>query len=48
MINPKAVPLVEEEFVESSDPTILVARTPRSPPRTPTLWRKYWQEVRAG
>jgi spermidine/putrescine transport system substrate-binding protein len=48
MINPKAVPLVDEEFVESSDPRILEGAHPEVAPANADLWRKYWQEVRAG
>ena len=48
MINPKAVPLVDEEFVESSDPTILEGAHAEVAPENADTWREYWQEVRAG
>lgn len=48
MINPKAVPMVDEEFVESSDPTILEGAHAEVAPENADTWRKYWQEVRAG
>jgi len=48
MINPEAVPLVDEEFVESSDPRILEGAYAEVAPANADLWRKSWQEVRAG
>jgi spermidine/putrescine-binding protein len=48
MINPLAVPLVDPEFAESSDPRILVGAHPEVAPENADLWRKYWQEVKAG
>jgi spermidine/putrescine-binding protein len=48
MINPEAVPLVDEEFVESADPRILVGAHAEVAPANADLWREYWQEVRAG
>jgi len=48
MINPEAVPLVEDEFIETSDPRILKGAHAEVAPENADLWRKYWQEVRAG
>ncbi len=48
MINPEAVPLVDEDFIESSDPRILEGAHPEVAPENADLWREYWQEVRAG
>ncbi|GAA2134619.1 PotD/PotF family extracellular solute-binding protein [Nocardioides bigeumensis] len=48
MINPEAVPLVEPEFAESSDPRIIEGAYPEVAPANADLWRKSWQEVRAG
>jgi spermidine/putrescine transport system substrate-binding protein len=48
MINPKAVPLVDPEFAESSDPRILEGAHPETAPENADVWRKAWQEVKAG
>jgi len=48
MINPKGVDLVDEEYIESSDPRSLEGAHPEVAPENADLWREYWQEVRAG
>lgn len=48
MINPEAVPLVDDEFIESSDPRILEGAHAEVAPENADVWREYWQEVRAG
>jgi hypothetical protein len=48
MTNPEAVPLVEDEFIESSDPRILEGAHAEVAPENADTWREYWQEVRAG
>jgi len=48
MINPKAVPLVEPEYTESSDPRVLEGAHPETAPENADVWRKAWQEVKAG
>lgn len=48
MINPEAVPLVEEEYLESADPGWLEGAHAEVAPENADLWREYWQEVRAG
>ena len=42
------MPLVDEEFIESADPRILEGAHAEVAPENADLWRKYWQEVRAG
>lgn len=48
VINPNAVPLVEDEFLESADPARLEGAHAEVAPENADLWREYWQEVRAG
>lgn len=48
MMNPNGVALVDPDFEESSDPGALEGAHPEVAPENADLWRKYWQEVRAG
>ncbi len=48
MMNPKAVPLVEDHYTDMADPRSLKGAYPETAPENADTWRKAWQEVKAG